>query len=425
MNSSKYLVVALLAMLSGALLTFSSNIFFHENQIFIIFLGGSVPLITYWLSLRKVQKAGRNNDGIDFHLTDIEVDSVYYLGFLITLATLVISILTAHLGGKVEPFMVVGQFTLGLVATGFALWARLDLQQRNEEYSDPDRLVDDYINKMEKVVHELDLSYTNLQNVFNFASKSFEDSTIAYVDSTNSIQKVNAKVAKASDSLIKKVEASALNLLDTSSSLIKINTEMAAVSGSLNEGLDSVNLKSVSVSEALDALKMLTDNFKTIELVVNNFSASLQQLNKVDIGDIVTSIETSAGTIATSTKQFEQEIIKSANNISSNDSLSILVGNVNTIEVIINNFSLALQNLNKVDLTHVVTSLDTSAGIIGASASNFEQELTSSATKISSNSNKFTDDLDKSTQQLSDSLTSLSDAMVDVANKVADQLKGH
>ena len=423
MNSSKYLLFALLIMVSGASLTLTDNLFFHSNQIYVIFLGGAIPLILYWNRLRRVQSIGRNGDGIDYHLTDIEVDSIYYLGFLITLSTLVISVVTAHLGDKIEAFTVVGQFSLGLVATGFALWARLDLQQRNEEHSDPDRLVDEYIAKMGKAVHELDISYSTLQTVFNTATKGFEDSMSSYVNSADAIQKINTKVARASDALVKKVEDSSLHLVDTSSSLIKINFDLAVASESLNLGLDQANLKSVVINDALDSLQSMADKFKTMEVVINNFSSALQDLNKVDIGEVVASIESSAEVIGATTKKLEQEINNSISKLSSNDSQVTLVESFKVIELAISNFSSALQDLNKVDIGKVVASIESSAEIIGSSAKRFEQEMANSTNKMLSNSKSFADDIDESTNQLSGTLASFSGAIVDVATKVTDQLK--
>ena len=452
MNSSKYLLFALLIMVSGASLTLTDNLFFHSNQIYVIFLGGAIPLILYWNRLRRVQSIGRNGDGIDYHLTDIEVDSIYYLGFLITLSTLVISVVTAHLGDKIEAFTVVGQFSLGLVATGFALWARLDLQQRNEEHSDPDRLVDEYIAKMGKAVHELDSSYSTLQTVFNTATKGFEDSMSSYVNSADAIQKINTKVARASDALVKKVEDSSLHLVDTSSSLIKINFDLAVASESLNLGLDQANIKSVVINDAFDSLQSMADKFKTMEVVINNFSSALQDLNKVDIGEVVASIESSAEVIGATTKKLEQEINNSIpklsasiessaevigattkkleqeiNNsiskLSSNDSQVTLVESFKVIELAISNFSSALQDLNKVDIGEVVASIESSAEIIGSSAKRFEQEMANSTNKMLSNSKSFADDIDESTNQLSGTLASFSGAIVDVATKVTDQLK--
>jgi ABC-type transporter Mla subunit MlaD len=261
--------------------------FIKSSQIFIIFFGGFGPLVYYYFLLSQIQTKGRGGDPMEIHLTDIEIDSVYYLGFLVTLSTLVISIgmNTLASSSNINVLTVVGQFSLGLIATGFALWGRLDLQSRNEKLTDPDTAVDTYVSKMERVFYDVDTSYGKLQTVFNNASSNFERSS---------------------------------QLLENfSQSLTRINVEMEGAADSLGTGLSAIHDKSDNIDKALDSLLLLSSNLKKVDSLVNDFTNSIKSLDKSGISGVVNSVETASVSLSKSAKQFEKELSDSAKSISS------------------------------------------------------------------------------------------------------------
>lgn len=84
------------------------------------FLGALVPLIWYHTMFLRP----RATDG----LPQPAIDSVYYYGFLITIGALGATALDLSLHGMGEDFAPVAfQFGLGLLATGYAVWARVHL----------------------------------------------------------------------------------------------------------------------------------------------------------------------------------------------------------------------------------------------------------------------------------------------------------
>ncbi len=84
------------------------------------FLGALVPLIWYHTMFLRP----RATDG----LPQPAIDSVYYYGFLITIGALGATALDLSLHGMGENFAPVAfQFGLGLLATGYAVWARVHL----------------------------------------------------------------------------------------------------------------------------------------------------------------------------------------------------------------------------------------------------------------------------------------------------------
>lgn len=80
-----------------------------------------VPLLIYHYRLSRLS--------VD-RLTQTEVDSVYYFGFLITIAALAFAALAISSGNGKDQGQVVAQFAAGIVATGYAVFARQHLATR-------------------------------------------------------------------------------------------------------------------------------------------------------------------------------------------------------------------------------------------------------------------------------------------------------
>ena len=101
-----------------------------SNQIALSFLTitlGVLPIIAYFFSLRnKISESATN-------VTDHDIDSLYYLGFLVTLITLIFTVGVSVVRGNEGhvKFVALG-FSLSLIATAFALYGRIHLVQLKE-----------------------------------------------------------------------------------------------------------------------------------------------------------------------------------------------------------------------------------------------------------------------------------------------------
>lgn len=92
-------------------------------------------------------------------LSPTEVDSIYYFGFLVTVITLVSTAISIGLSNKpVELRWVLLQFGLGLVATGYALFARLHLLAKSSMEAEVDVVASSQklVMSIEKVTGEFD-----------------------------------------------------------------------------------------------------------------------------------------------------------------------------------------------------------------------------------------------------------------------------
>lgn len=108
----------------------------------LVMLPGIAPL---WWYHRKVLLPKAESG-----LPQVAIDSVYYFGFLVTVAALCISALMVGLHGAAASIdTIVMQFSAGLVATGYAVAARLDLQSRASGTSEAtlEEVMDKYVHK--------------------------------------------------------------------------------------------------------------------------------------------------------------------------------------------------------------------------------------------------------------------------------------
>jgi len=128
-----------------------------------IFLSGIVPLCIYHYALHSQ----RNSAEGKMHLSDAEIDSIYYFGFVITLLTLIAAVFTLGASGSdhFEPQTVGIQFGLGLFVTGYALIGRLHLQVTNESDMEPEDAYANYVDRVNSLLGRVDLAYADLDDL--------------------------------------------------------------------------------------------------------------------------------------------------------------------------------------------------------------------------------------------------------------------
>lgn len=123
----------------------------------IAMLGGGAPLVYYHLGyLAPRAKYG---------LSQTAIDSVYYFGFLVTITALGVSAVSLAVNdGKMPMNEIAFQFGLGLMATGYAVLARMHLTSISTlvEEASPEAVLDRYIQRSRELV-------TNVE----FASEQF------------------------------------------------------------------------------------------------------------------------------------------------------------------------------------------------------------------------------------------------------------
>ncbi|OYU37301.1 MAG: hypothetical protein CFE35_02775 [Novosphingobium sp. PASSN1] len=107
------------------------------------FLAGLAPLIWYHLGYLRPR-------AVEGTLGPAEIDSVYYFGFLVTVGALGCTALRLATRGINDNFTEVAfQFGLGLLATGYAVWARVQLTAASKTLSDAE-----IVDLMKRVVQD-------------------------------------------------------------------------------------------------------------------------------------------------------------------------------------------------------------------------------------------------------------------------------
>ncbi len=116
-------------------------------------VGGAAPLFYY----HRVYLTPRAKHG----LSQAAIDSVYYFGFLVTVAALAVSAVSLALAdGKVPLKEVAFQFGLGLFATAYAVWARMHLTSISSlvEEASPEAVLDRYVQRSRELVTNVELA---------------------------------------------------------------------------------------------------------------------------------------------------------------------------------------------------------------------------------------------------------------------------
>lgn len=125
------------------------------NSPWMSLVAGCGPLVYYHL----IYLTPRARKG----LTQTAIDSVYYFGFLVTIAALGISAVTiASSGGATDINTVVFQFGVGLFATGYAVIARMHLSSVSTmlEVTSPEAILDRYIKRSMEMVDNVEIAVT-------------------------------------------------------------------------------------------------------------------------------------------------------------------------------------------------------------------------------------------------------------------------
>ena len=145
----------------------------------VVMAGALVPLVGYHL----YYLAPRARRG----LSQTAIDSVYYYGFLVTIAALAVSAIQLATGEKMDSLAAVGaQFGLGLAATGYAVLARMHLTSiGTSETTTPEE-------QLEKVFRSTGQFTANIE----LASAQFAGLTQALAETT---QATTTKILAAAD----------------------------------------------------------------------------------------------------------------------------------------------------------------------------------------------------------------------------------
>ena len=248
--------------------------------VFLVF--GIGPIVAYYAVVRKELLSGADRVG------ESSIDAVYYLGFLITLTTLLFTVIVYGVFGKTDNASVnvifIGvSFALSLFATACALYFRIDLIQLREgalAAADPEAVLHGRISA-------LDDAYGHLTSVMRDAASRFEQSMSSA--NTTVVERMSNVVEEAQSRLRDFVLAASEELRGSQRAL---NEASAAASTSMSQTNAALFKQMADVIE--NARTSLTEFVKAAALelpagalaaAVNDLTGSLGKARK-QIGEL-------------------------------------------------------------------------------------------------------------------------------------------
>jgi chromosome segregation ATPase len=307
---------------------------------FVTFPAALAPMVAYHVFfLRPRARAGE--------LTSLEIDSIYYYGFLLTILALATSALTVVVRGVDKSLAVVGaQFGLGLLATGYAVAARIQLllSARAATANDDDDVLESYINRSRELISSIELasssfdtyarslqdrvtaaaaeSHSRTELVLSDAARAFTDGISATLEeSKSSIAEIRAFLNDAAftserEELKKSVQSSVSALTKLNNALermAELSSSSANSTGEFVTAVGAVSERAVLLSERLEGLsaengtlvrfqQQLSSSAEQVSRAVDELQQLPEQLHGVGAaaagvaGDLDALAESAAGT---------------------------------------------------------------------------------------------------------------------------------
>jgi predicted transcriptional regulator len=258
------------------------------QRILAFFGVGLLPIVVYYMFLRRALHRPTQS------VTESNIDSIYYLGFLITLTTLLASVISYGVTGFGNAqnasgtviFIATG-FGLSLLATAFALWARVDLVQQREERltsQDPEKVADDSLFQLEEASRRLTAALDEASSRFN-ASLTATNSSLSR-DVSDLITDTRTSLAKFVQEASAEVSSSQRDMAEQSASCVAAmsannQTLLAQLGVVIEQARTSLRdfVKEASLEESSSALaKAIADVTASLSKTSGELSALFQSL---------------------------------------------------------------------------------------------------------------------------------------------------
>jgi chromosome segregation ATPase len=263
MNNKNIFSILLVIAFVGILAQSQFN-FGPKYDTLILVAAGFTPLILYRYYL-----------GSRDTLTQTEIDSIYYFGFLVTLIVLGATALRlVFFSAQIES--VAAQFGLGLLATGFGLGSRLTLLTKNVTTDASDELLQRQLNHIGQITERFSETVELFKNLRDEAITRSQDAMRATT---------SAALQKLSDELSQPLNALSLNIIAVTESLGKFdsrtfnNIEINAKALS-----DSIPDTTESITKLKERVIELDLSLKSPTLELTNFHDKLKSSNVELVG---------------------------------------------------------------------------------------------------------------------------------------------
>ncbi|MDO8283186.1 MAG: hypothetical protein Q7U10_11300 [Thermodesulfovibrionia bacterium] len=261
-----------------------ATFFSSGNAHFIPILCGLLPIAIYHsILLRKKEPP----------LTPNEVDSIYYFGFLVTIVILVTTAISMGLKNDSKPDLkaIMLQFGFGLAATGYALFARLQLLTKLNSFSEADILTStkNLSDRIDSITSELTRAQYQITGFIDLSELSFNQVKGNFDNSCSSILTSTSSTIKESTQQFSEAISSVMEEIG------RIQTEAESISFSLASGKIALFSSELNISmkkiadtatkigdETNEAITQLTKAARKMLKLASQITDSAESLQSLD-----------------------------------------------------------------------------------------------------------------------------------------------
>lgn len=248
-------------------------------------------------------------------LTQLEIDSIYYYGFLVTVCALAVcAFLIATGGGATDVNVVIYQFGAGLVATGYAVFARMHLTSLvTIERVSPEEVMDKYILRSQDLLKNIEVAAGELERFSKaIVSRTVETSEAVRDGALQAMEDAADAFAKEIEMTLSEARTGLQDVKSMVSDvafakdradLTKEMRRSVTVSTAMNEAFEILTVRSregiVATEQAAAASKMLNLSMGSFSQLVRQIGGEDGDLMKssVALGKATQAIDVSCGSV--------------------------------------------------------------------------------------------------------------------------------
>jgi transcriptional regulator of heat shock response len=381
------------------------------QRILAFVVAGLFPIVFYYDFVRRALKRPATP------VTESNIDSIYYLGFLITLITLVASVIAYGIVGfgnaknpsETVTFIATG-FGLSLFATGFALWGRVNLVQRREERlgsQDPKEVANDSLFQLEEASRRLTAA-------LNEASSRFDERLTATNASLSG--DISEMIAETRTSLAKFVQQASADVTSSQRDMAQQSASCVATMSANNETL-LTQLRGV-----IDQARISLRDFVK-EASLEESSSALAAA----IAGVTASLANTSGELSALLKSLEALGARAAGSVGDLEALSTSVRDASDSAVAMNGaLSRVAANTTVLNLEPIyagLAQLGNRLQELGATAASAERQYVSASQAAVGSMTARTDELREATERLSNAFVSVAEELAKSSTVLTEHIR--
>lgn len=228
--------------------------------------GGLLPLVIYHVILAREE-----------NLSSSSVDGIYYFGFLVTVITLVATAISLGFSPTIPSLRwVLLQFGLGLVATGYALFARLHLLTKASQALSVIEATEKLANSVTRVASQFDNATYQISAFIEHTEKRLEHLTQKHIEQ---IEQIENKSLQNMQIFSDKMQAS-IDIITTATN--SAATASASSIATLAKTYNTTANLATSITNKLSQLDDLTTQISAINTILESVIALKKSTSDAD-----------------------------------------------------------------------------------------------------------------------------------------------